>query len=109
MINLEGEKWKGEIMKDLKRIERIGNWKINAMRLYAHAIRHESVEHWKKKIYQYDAQIAEICARMRKKAGIALILLAMLSQAGCQTMKGVTGDAGWLLTELSDNIQVKEK
>ena len=35
-------------------------------------------------------------------AGVACLLLITI--AGCQTVKGVTGDAGWILTELSENI-----
>lgn len=47
-------------------------------------------------------------ARLTVIAIIALILLAVVL-FGCQTFKGVTGDAGWLLTEMSDNIKVQEK
>lgn len=38
-----------------------------------------------------------------------LVLASILFCTGCQTVKGVTGDAGWILTELSDNIQTEGK
>lgn len=40
---------------------------------------------------------------------LASILYIGLFVCGCQTAKGLTGDAGWILTELSDNITVQEK
>lgn len=36
-------------------------------------------------------------------------LILMLSIGGCQTAKGMMGDAGWLLQTGAENIQVKEK
>ena len=39
---------------------------------------------------------------------VIVLVLAVILVSGCQTVKGVTGDAGWMLTKLSDNIQVKE-
>ena len=38
-----------------------------------------------------------------------LVLAVIIFVSGCQTLKGVTGDTGWMLTKLSDNIQVQEK
>ena len=43
------------------------------------------------------------------KTVMVLALVVILFVLGCQTFKGVTGDAGWLLTEMSDNITVQEK
>jgi len=40
----------------------------------------------------------------KRRLGLLLILLSLGLLQGCQTVKGVTGDAGWILTELSDNI-----
>ena len=40
-------------------------------------------------------------------AVLVSIVLLTIVLVGCQTVKGVTGDAGWILTELSDNIQTE--
>jgi len=37
-----------------------------------------------------------------------LIVSAVIFTAGCQTMKGVAGDSGWMLTKLADNIQTEK-
>jgi len=50
------------------------------------------------------------CLKYAESKILALVLLAILfCSQGCQTIKGVTGDAGWILTELSDNIQTEGK
>ncbi len=46
--------------------------------------------------------------RLALMAIIALILVAILL-TGCQTLKGVTGDTGWMLTKLSDNINTEKE
>lgn len=45
-----------------------------------------------------------------RSAVVAITVLVLLSIiAGCQTAKGITGDSGWFLTKLSENIQPQEK
>lgn len=44
-----------------------------------------------------------------EKRLLYIVIAVILFLSGCQTVKGVTGDAGWILTELSDNIQTQEK
>jgi len=53
----------------------------------------------------------QIFAKRVKRCVIAIIVIVLLTivLSGCQTAKGITGDAGWILTELSDNIQTQEK
>lgn len=36
-------------------------------------------------------------------------IISLMSGFGCQTMKGIAGDSGWMLTKLADNIQTQEK
>ncbi|KKN55599.1 hypothetical protein LCGC14_0580710 [marine sediment metagenome] len=54
-----------------------------------------------------DRLTARIIAKSKRRLGLLLILLCLSLVQGCQTVKGVTGDAGWILTELSDNISTK--
>ena len=42
-------------------------------------------------------------------AAVVIVLVAMLVCQGCMTAKGITGDSGWFLTKLSENIQSQEK
>ena len=51
-----------------------------------------------------DRLTARIIAKSKRKLGLLVVLLCLCLMQGCQTVKGVTGDAGWILTELSDNI-----
>jgi len=37
-----------------------------------------------------------------------MLIGAAVFVSGCQTMKGATGDAGWILTRVSDNIQTEK-
>lgn len=36
-----------------------------------------------------------------------LIVSAVIFVSGCQTVKGIAGDSGWMLTKLADNITTK--
>ncbi len=38
-----------------------------------------------------------------------LVLSVILFCSGCQTLKGVTGDTGWMLTKLSENINTEKE
>ena len=92
--------------------------KADAMMFYTEAC--EDVERWTEVINECEDEALEI--RRSGNAAIealvvkvalaivtALVLLSIVLTAGCQTLKGVTGDTGWMLTKLSDNIQVQEK
>ncbi len=55
------------------------------------------------------ARYAEIARRKIWWIEIGLLACLILAIGGCQTAKGITGDSGWLLTKLSQNIQTQEK
>ena len=55
------------------------------------------------------ARYAEIARRKIWWIEVSLLACLILSIGGCQTAKGITGDSGWILTKLSDNIQTQEK
>jgi len=40
---------------------------------------------------------------------ITLLVLLSIVCSSCQTVKGVTGDMGWILTKTSDNIQIEKE
>ncbi len=40
---------------------------------------------------------------------LVILVLAILFVSGCQTLKGVTGDTGWMLTKLSENINTEKE
>ena len=50
-----------------------------------------------------------MCERRLLCILLSVILSLAIACQGCQTVKGATGDAGWILTKLSDNIQTQEK
>ena len=37
-----------------------------------------------------------------------LLILGILYLAGCQSVRGIAADSGWLLTSLADNIKAVE-
>ena len=40
---------------------------------------------------------------------IVILVLASIVLTSCQTVKGLTGDAGWILTKTSNNIQIEQE
>jgi len=55
------------------------------------------------------ARYAEIARRKLWHIEIGLLACLILGLAGCQTVKGVTGDSGWILTKMSKNIQTEQE
>ncbi len=45
----------------------------------------------------------DLKVRMARTA-MWLLIGAVVFVSGCQTMKGIAGDSGWMLTKLADNI-----
>ena len=37
-----------------------------------------------------------------------LLIGAVVFVSGCQTVKGIAGDSGWILTKVADNIQTEK-
>ncbi len=54
------------------------------------------------------ARYAEIARRKIWWIEVGLLACLILAIGGCQTVKGITGDSGWLLTKLSQNIQTEK-
>ncbi len=60
-----------------------------------------------RKVY---AQAVNYCDRLtaritaKGKLGLLVVLLLLCLLSGCQTVKGIAGDTGWLLTNLAENI-----
>ena len=110
-------------MKEREREEVIKYWnktKRDAMIFYTEAC--EDADRWKDVIEECDAEVvaavhskgsADIQALIVKftLAFITFLVLVTIiyTTSGCQTVKGVCGDTGWILTELSENIQTQEK
>lgn len=98
-----------------KTIEYVNKTKRDAMKYLAEA--QEDVALWTMVVKECDLDIKAAHERKRPMYGrarlivmaVIAIVIASIVLSGCQTVKGVTGDAGWILTELSDNIQTQEK
>ncbi len=61
---------------------------------------------------EMEARERETASRIRfLVCGVNAIVLATIIfvTTGCQTVKGVTGDAGWILTKVSENIKVEQE
>jgi TRAP-type mannitol/chloroaromatic compound transport system permease large subunit len=103
-------------MRDELDIQTLQTAKANATAFY-HADDTDK-EFWEQVVEDIDEEIVAISQQEKKqntKAMIMLVIITILVLATiilticCQTVKGVTGDAGWMLTKLSDNIQTEGK
>ena len=54
-------------------------------------------------------KLVEKMQRFFIKTSMWLLVSAVILVSGCQTVKGIAGDSGWILTKMSDNIQTQEK
>jgi predicted small secreted protein len=106
------------IMNETKKtVEYVNKTKQDAMKYLAEA--QEDVALWTMVVNECDTDIKAAHERERDRPmygkarlvvmAVIAIVLAAIFVSGCQTLKGVTGDSGWILTKLSDNIQTQEK
>lgn len=93
-------------MRVPKTIEGVCRQKRRFMGCYAVEDNLEQREVYGQAVNYCDRLTAHIIEKGKGKRRLKLlvVLLCLCLMQGCQTVKGVTGDAGWILTELSDNI-----
>lgn len=98
-----------------KTVEYVNKTKQDAMKYLAEA--REDVALWTMVVNECDVDIKAANEQERKMFGkvrigilvVTVLVLVSIFLSGCQTLKGVTGDSGWILTKLSDNINIQEK
>lgn len=87
-------------------------------RMFDAAASQESKDWWAERIAWLDKKLSaqpsnqpsKIKRMNRFRMMIWIINIAVILQivccTGCQTVKGITGDAGWILTKTSENITI---
>lgn len=77
------------------------------MRLWSKEPDPEQAEVYEHAINYCDRKVGQV----HKVSKMLVIVLAclILALSGCQTAKGITGDSGWILTKLSNNIQTQDE
>lgn len=114
LINLSGEKKKGGCMKNLKdmnyrelKLQRdlIVNAKAFSICDVDRRGFQQVIESLEDEIYRREMSTSR---KVATPICVAVLLAIMFWSQGCQTVKGVSGDAGWILTKVSDNIVIEQ-
>ena len=60
-------------------------------------------------VYRCDEEISRLRSFILKMVvAVNIFVIILILAQGCQTLQGGLADGGWILTKMSNNIQVKE-